>query len=311
MSRSRAVFFCLIVLSFSPVLARAADALAQQTEMMQSGKPPDSACREILNSSSQDWKGYADAGRCHFAAGDYMQAATSFEKAAQLRPDDLETMNWLGRSYLQDRQPEKVLEYVKHLSAATANSAVAHFLLARAYDAQDKLDEARRELQLAMDANPQVHGAHFALGFIAWTIRDLATAEQEFRRELKSNPRMDMAYYYLAEALEVQGKIDEAEAVISQMGREVPDSYFCYFGVGKLHEQKRDFAKAVESFRKATQIDPDNPEGHYRLGLALRKMGETAQANAELELHNKIRARMCPMCGQGMGRMRPHLPDFS
>jgi Flp pilus assembly protein TadD len=280
-------------------------------EMTQSGKPPDPACREILNSSPQDWKGHMAAGQCHFAAGDSMQAVSSFEKAAQLRPDDLETLNWLGRSYIQDRQPEKVLEVVNHLPPATANSAVAHFLLARAYDAQDKLDEARLQLHLALEAEPQFRGAHFALGFIAWTIRDLAAAEKEFRLELKMNPRMDLAYYYLAEALEVQGKIDEAEAVISQMGREVPDSYFYFFGVGKLHEQKRDFAKAVESFRKATQIDPDNPEGHYRLGMALRKLGETAQANAELDLHNKIRARMCPMCGQGMGRMRPHLPDFS
>ncbi len=279
-------------------------------EMMPMSKPADPACQKVLSSPADDLKDYVAQGKCHYSAGEYSEAAASFEKAAQLRSDDLEVFSWLSRSYVQDHQSAKVVEMVSHAAPTNAKSATAHFMLARAYDAQDRLDDARRETQRALEIDPHYRGAHFALGFIAWTIRDLETAEKEFRQELKANPRMDIAYYYLAESLEVQGKIDEAEAVIRRMGSEVPGSYFYHFGSGKLEEHQRDFAKAVESFRKATQIDPGNPEGHYRLGLALRKVGKTDEANAELEVHNQIRSKMRPGCGQGMGRMRPHLPDF-
>jgi Flp pilus assembly protein TadD len=315
MPRSYTVLFCLFALCFSSVLVHAEDALlvhqsAEGQKKSAQGADSKSSCRDVLNSAPRSWQGQMEMGRCHFIAGEYTEAAGSFEKALQLSPDNPEILHWLGRSYLQDRHPEKVFELMSRVTPTTANSAVAHMLLARAYDAEDKLDEARHEIQQALEIDPQCRGAHFALGFIAWTIRDLETAEKEFRQELNLNSHVDLTFYYLAETLELQGKLADAETVLTQMGREAPNSYLYHFGVGKLNEHKGNFAKAAEGFREAIPLDPKNPEAHYHLALALRRLGETAQANEEFELCNRLRAEMPPQVTQGMGRMRPHLPDF-
>lgn len=315
MLKSHTVLFCLFALCSPSVLVRAEDTLvvlqsAPGQKKSGQGAESKSSCREVLNSAPQSWQDQTEMGRCHFVAGEYTEAAGSFEKAVQLRPNDAEILSWLGRSYLQDRHPEKVFELMSRATPTTVNSAVAHMLLARAYDTQDKLNEARQEIQQALEIDPHCRGAHFALGFIAWTIRDLQTAEKEFRQELNLNSRLDLVFYYLAETLEVVGKLDEAEAVLSRMGGEAPNSYLYHFGVGKLNEHKRNFEKAAEGFREAIPLDPKNPEAHYHLALALRRLGETAQANDEFELSNRLGAEMRPRFSQGMGGMRPRLPDF-
>ena len=172
------------------------------------------------------------------------------------------------------------------------------------------MDEARGELQRALAIDPHCRGAHFALGLIAWTTRDLETAEKEFRRELAFDSRQGSAFYYLAETLEVQGKLGEAQTVLKQMGRVAPNSYLYHFGIGKMDEYNRNFEAAAGEFREAIRLDPKQPEAHYHLALALRKLGETVQANQEFALCNRLRVDMRSGSGQGMGKMRPHLPDF-
>jgi Flp pilus assembly protein TadD len=264
----------------------------------------------VLKREPKNLEGNLGLGRAYFHSGQPAEAADSFERALQLQPGNPEIVEWLGKSYLRARAPQKVLELFSRQDSLAGHFAWAHLLLARAFDAQDKLDEARGELQRALAIDPHCRGAHFALGFIAWTTRDLETAEKEFRRELAFDSREDLAFYYLAETLAVQGKTEEAEAVLKRMGREAPNTYFYHFGVGKMDEYNRNFEAAAEEFREAIRLDPKQSEAHYHLALALRKLGETVQANQEFGLSNQLRVDMRSGSGQGMGKMRPHLPDF-
>jgi len=94
------------------------------------------------------------------------------------------------------------------------------------------------------------------------------------------------------------------------MGREAPKTYLYHFAVGKMNEYNRNFEAAAEEFREAIRLDPKQSEAHYHLAQALRKLGETVQANQEFGLSNQLRVDMRSGSGQGMGKMRPHLPDF-
>jgi len=264
----------------------------------------------VLKREPKNLEANLGLGRAYFHSGQHAEAADSFERALQLQPGNPEIVEWLGKSYLRARAPQKVLELFSRQDSLAGHFAWAHLLLARAFDAQDKLDEARGELQRALAIEPDCRGAHFALGFIAWTTRDLESAEKEFRRELALESREDLAFYYLAETLEVQGKLDEAQTVLKGMGREAPNTYLYHFGVGKMNEYNRNFEAAEVEFREAIRLDPKQSEAHYHLALALRKLGETVQANQEFGLSNQLRVDMRSGSGQGMGKMRPRLPDF-
>jgi len=61
-------------------------------------------------------------------------------------------------------------------------------------------------------------------------------------------------------------------------------------------------------------LDPQEPEAHFHPAVTLRKLGQTAQANQELDRSNQLRAEMNSSggqgMGQGMGRLRTQLPDL-
>jgi tetratricopeptide (TPR) repeat protein len=315
MPRVHIVLFVLIAVFSSLIWGRAEDtraALRRAQDLEKAGQSRESILvyREVLRSDPQCLEAEVGLGRSYYAIGEYAQAVTNFEKGLQLRPSDPDILNWLGRSYLQEKRPEKVLELVGREGSGIGNSASIHMLLARTYDAQDKLNEAVHEIQQALKLDSHCHGAHFAQGFIDYATGDLATAEGEFRQEMGLDPHESLAAYYLAEVLEKQGKFAEAEAALTQMGHDAPNTYLYHLGVGKLYERKKNDLVAAEHYREAIGLDPEQPEAHYRLGVALRALGETAKANKEFQAFSQLQTHTEFGVGQGMGRMRPHLPDL-
>ncbi len=310
------IAFLSLIAAFCPlILGRAEDihATLERAEELAKGRKGEESTRlyrQVLRSDPQCWQAYVGIGRNHFAAGEYADAAAAFQKALEFQPSDPKLLNWLGRSYLQQHHPEKISELLSRANSTITNSALAHLLLARAYDAQDKVDEAKQEIDRALTIDPRCHGAHFAHGFIDWSTGELLNAERELRQELSLDPHESLAAYYLAEVLEKQGKLTEAEGVLKEIGQEVPNTYLYELGLGKLHERKKNNPLAAEHYREAIRLDEKQPEAHYRLGVILRAQGETAEAKEEFQAFSQLAAQTTSGMGRGMGRMRPRLPDF-
>ena len=264
----------------------------------------------VLHSEPQCLAAEVGLGRSYYALADYAKAIASFQSALQLRSGDPEIVNWVGRCYLQEKQPEKVLELVGREGSSGANSASIHLLLARAYEAQDKLEEAVHEIQRALTLDPHCHDAHFAQGFIAWSTGDLARAVVELRQELDLDPHEILAAYYLADAFEKRDDLEAAEAALAPMGNNAANSYLYHLGFGRVQERKKKYSLAEEQYREAIRLAPQEEEAHFRLAVVLRAELKTGDANAEFQAFTQLQSQSKCEMGQGMGRMRPHIPDF-
>lgn len=286
--------------------------LDRADELAKAGKRDESnpLYREVLKSAPGCWQAYLGIGRNYFAAGQYEDASAAFEKAVKLQPSNPDLFYWLGRSYIQQEQPGKVPGLLSQANPSIMNSAQAHLLLARVHDARDEVDDAKREIARALKVDSRFHGAHFAMGFIELSLGELASAQQELQEELKLDPQETLAMYYLAEVLGKQGNTAEFERILTQMGREVPNTYYYHFELGRSYERKKNNSLAAEQYRQAILLDPRQPEGHYKLATMLRALHETAQANEEFQEFSRLETNMPRGMGQTMGRVRPRLPDF-
>jgi Flp pilus assembly protein TadD len=55
-------------------------------------------------------------------------------------------------------------------------------------------------------------------------------------------------------------------------------------------ERRRDFPAAIAAFRQAAELAPKNPIPHYRLARLYARTGDSARADTERALHEKLSA---------------------
>jgi len=68
-----------------------------------------------------------------------------------------------------------------------------------------------------------------------------------------------------------------------------PPSSIAYYNLGRMHEERGDFAESLRHYRRALEINPLNPDAHYNLARLLAKRGEPSEAMAHYRAALKIR----------------------
>ena len=266
------------------------------------------AYQKIVSEDPQSVQAQSGLGRVYYRSGRFHEAAARFERALEIQPGEPETQRWLAMCYLRAKEPQKVIALLAN-QGQDKDPVWVHMLRARAYDAQDQTDQAIAELDRALALEPRLPEAHFAIGFIKWSIGNLAAAEKEFREELSINPRHMASWYYLSEILAADGKFEEADGILKKLAEDAPGSYLTQFGLGKMAERNNDPQAAADHFRRAIEIEPNSPEAHYHLGRTLRKLGRNEEAGGEFrksrDLQSSSERSMTP---HGMGRIRLKLP---
>lgn len=146
-----------------------------------------------------------------------------------------------------------------------------------------RLDEAGKLFESVCRADPLDVEAWVKLGMIHKRRGDYRAAETCGRRAVTLQPGLGFAHYGLGNALQCQGRLDEAiasyrRAVQLQPG--FPDGH--YLLGNALHEAGA-VAEAVECYRRALALQPNFPEALADLGSVLIGMGEVDEAEPFLQ----------------------------
>ncbi|NUR55966.1 MAG: tetratricopeptide repeat protein [Acidobacteria bacterium] len=140
----------------------------------------------------------------------------------------------------------------------------------------------------ALSRRPGYADAHYMLGTIYRQRGDLEAALAEFRETTRLNPSSAEAFRSIGQALAALKDPDAAAAALSdaeRLTKAKANAQAAVFAINAGREQLRanDVAGAIERFREAIHLAPDNAEAHYRLSLALRRQGALTEARAELD----------------------------
>ena len=75
-----------------------------------------------------------------------------------------------------------------------------------------------------------------------------------------------------------QGNLQEAEVICKQLIEEDTQNHISYCNLATIFGMQGKLDKCTELLRKALEIKPNFPEGHYNLGNALRNQREFTAA---------------------------------
>jgi TolB-like protein/DNA-binding winged helix-turn-helix (wHTH) protein/tetratricopeptide (TPR) repeat protein len=148
----------------------------------------------------------------------------------------------------------------------------------------DALPRARGAALRALEIDPRLAEAHASL---AWTTlvydRDIASAEQGFRRAIALNPGYASAHQWYAFCLKAAGRHEEAMREVRRAQELDPLSLIINAVVAWHHYYARQYDDAIAQARRVAALDPTFSRVHSYLGWSLLEKGEYAPALEALQ----------------------------
>jgi tetratricopeptide (TPR) repeat protein len=240
------------------------------------------------------------------AAGDDDAAIAAIHRASALRPD-WELAALLEAQILQRRSPAAAAKVLGDFVAKNPNSREARLNYARLLILDKRLPEARKQFEAVLAASPGNTEVIYAVGLLAFQLKDYEVAEQNMKRLLALNYRdADGVRYVLgqiaeeqkqwpqaikwyesigegehqlaaqmrtANAMAKQGKLDEARKYLKRVAADNPgeEAQIIVAEAQLLREANRN-QDAFKLLADALKKDPDQPELLYDYALTAEKL---------------------------------------
>jgi tetratricopeptide (TPR) repeat protein len=198
----------------------------------------------------QDGFAYNLRGEIQLSQRDYAAAEGSFRKAIEIQP----------------------------VWQAPHNNLAGLFLV------QGKKDEAIKELESAIKANPDNLGAYLSIAAIYNQGKDYKKALETYERVLARKPDLWVANNDMAFLLaETGGDLDKAMGQAQKALAQRPEDSPVLDTVGWIYFKKGDAAKAIEYLEKAREKSVNDPSINYHLGMSYAKAGKKDAAKEYLK----------------------------
>jgi Tfp pilus assembly protein PilF len=149
--------------------------------------------------------------------------------------------------------------------------------------AQGRLDEAHGWARESIRQDPAFLGAFNTLGVIYLRHGDVQPAERVFRHVLAREPANTLTLSNLAQALSQMGRLQESQALWSELERVNPHPPFHFFNLGLAAMRRGDFRSARDLFTQEAARDGSYHEFQFWLAVANYRLGDVEQARRHLD----------------------------
>ena len=273
---------------------------------------------------------HADLPQAHFAiaqaaaaAGDDGEALKAIRRAEEIRPD-WEPAVLFEAQLLQKRSTAEAAKRLGEFVEKNPDSREGRLGYARALVMDKRLPEARKQFEAVLAANPGNTEIVYAVGVLAFQLKDYSVAEQSMKKLLGMKYRDPDGVRYIlgqiaeeqkdwpgavawyesikdgehalparlrtANAMARQGKLDAAREYLRQVIAENPDQEVqVTVAEAQLLRDAKRYRDAFDFLGAALKSDPDQPELLYDYALTAEKVDRFDVLEENLKKLIKVR----------------------
>jgi tetratricopeptide (TPR) repeat protein len=185
------------------------------------------------------------------------QAALKFlQQALQIAPNHFDAQLSMGRLLFGMGDDDGAIKFLRSASSLQPGNTQAMFFLATALEHRGDLDGALSTYRKLVDMKPDLYEGHLGLGVLLLKQGD--------------------------------GKIDEGLRELTRALEINPNLYEARISIGRTLVARGQPAEAITHLRRAAELAPGNPEPHYQLSLAYRRLGQDDAAAQETAIVKRI-----------------------
>lgn len=260
----------------------------------------------VLGADPDDHAALLHRAEARLGLNDLAGAAADFRRAIELRPGSARAWCGAGRAAFRGKDFDAAVADLRRATALAPDYGSARYVLGQALREQDRLEEARRELELArqqLDDEPGIEdarlealvalrtGAIDALHRGIELLKEGRTREaiERLGRAVRLDPRLAEAHSQLGAALLAAGLTEPAEAELARAVELDPDFADAHYNLGLAAHRRGRFDEAVQRFARAVAIRQGHFDAHLALGTDLPGLGRGNEAVAHLRKARSLR----------------------
>ncbi|OLD18406.1 MAG: hypothetical protein AUI85_04955 [Acidobacteriales bacterium 13_1_40CM_3_55_5] len=223
------------------------------------------------------------------------KAIEEYRQAIDADPTSEYLTSGLAELYAKTGRIKDAVVEAQDILKRDPNNLEAHKLLGRIYlrslgdvqagsGSQNMLKLAIEQYEQMVKIEPDNVDNHLLLGRLYRLNNDLQKAENEFKIAVKMQPDSEEAVTTLAYLYNEEGDTNRAAQVLAS----IPDaarSAKLYSALGYTYEQQKQYKNAIDSYKRAIELDRDNLDAIRGLAQNLMNDGQT---NAALEQYKII-----------------------
>jgi tetratricopeptide (TPR) repeat protein len=226
--------------------------------------------------------------RCALAVDDRASASETLLALLKQFPEDPEILFVSVHAY-SDLSSRTAVDLIR----VAPQSFPAKKLNAEALEAQGKWDEAQKQYEEMLKADPTAKGVHYLYGRLLLSkpggdAAAIAQAKAEFQKELEIDPNNAGAEYILGEMARQESQWDDAIVHFSRAAHLDAGFGDAFMGWGFCLVNARRYEEAIPPLQMAVRLQPDNPGAHYNLAVSFSRTGKKEEAQREFAIHQKL-----------------------
>ncbi|HEU4751476.1 MAG TPA: tetratricopeptide repeat protein, partial [Armatimonadota bacterium] len=230
------------------------------------------------------------AGKACQTLGQTTRGIELLRRALQAEPNFADAYHVLGSILCNQANYAEGIPALRKAAELSPTEATYSYALGNAlrtdHSRPDRLHEAKRAYETALEVDPRFAWAHYYYGLTLEELGEREAAVREYQRTLELHPKFGSAYYRLGGLLQIMGRKAEAQRYLGIFEKEsqqaiaevhgkrkeraIPDTAEEHYQRGKKYLAQGDRERALADFRVALQRDPSH-------GLARRALRELGQ----------------------------------
>ena len=264
---------------------------ASQAQEKQRKNPFD---RSVMTTNLKAAKPLYSLGKALAKKGEWEKAIASYRKALEIDDRATEIYQSLGEALVKIKQLDEAVTVYRKAIEIQPDLWEVHHNLGDIWQGQRRLEEAIAAYNLAIELNPKFCWSYNNLGDMLRDREQWKEAADAYQKAIDLNPNFSWSHYNLGEVLVQQQKWDEAVVAYRfalQLQPDLPQveeklNHALHYRVkSNLNLALSYYRQAIdrdptdiESYTKALEISPNEPELHAGLGTVWQAKGEVQKA---------------------------------
>lgn len=211
------------------------------------------------------------------------EALLAYQRILQLNPVQLQPHVDIANLYIQSGKLAEARKELVIARQSQPNSLMLIYTLALLEFRENKMTAAQDHLAMVLRAAPEHLPSNLLMGAVLRSKGSYTQAEQHLRKFLEANPGHAYASKLLASTLLNSGSPQQALAIVEPMFDSQQQDPEMMSLAGELYMRLRQYAKSAEYFERASKLSPQAPMVYAALAMSHMGLGDNERAVAELE----------------------------